>query len=241
MLDVGCGNGALLTRPLAELFPEIAVTGSDTDAPSLAWARAQPPLANLRFVDALEAEDRFDLVIASEVLEHVVRPDMFLRDLRERVAEGGRLIVTVPNGYGPFELMSLVEVGLNRSGAQALLRRVKRAVMRAASPSVDTLAVSPHVNFFARDELERLFEEAGLRRRRYRPRTVFCGYILDEIVRGERIGAANARLADALPGWCASDWMFELEPAETPRPSTWRRGSWASFRKRLNERRWGLA
>jgi hypothetical protein len=59
-------------------------------------------------------------------------------------------------------------------------------------------------------------------------------------LRGPRLIAANARLADRLPHWCAADWMVALRIAGPPRPSTWRRGAWARWRKRLNERRWRI-
>lgn len=241
VLDIGCGSGTQLTRPLAELFPDVTITGTDLDHTSIEWARTQHPPGNLCFQapDEISSEIRYDAVIASEVLEHVEAPDIFLRELRARLAPGGRLIVTVPNGYGPFELMSLVEIGLNRSGLQVLLRRVKRALFGAARPhTIDTLAVSPHVNFFSSRELRQLFADLGLVVVRYRPRTILCGYLLDSALRHRRIAVLNATLADHLPAWCASDWMFELSPVAPPGTPHWRRGAWARLRKRLNECRW---
>jgi SAM-dependent methyltransferase len=232
VLDVGCGSGTQLTRPLAEAFPEVAIVAVDDDAKSIAWAQAQHPPANLRF-DAPEAvEGKFDLVIASEVLEHVAAPDAFLAYLRERVTEGGRLILTVPNGYGSYEWMSLLEVGVTLSGVRRLLRG------RTTPPhEADTLAVSPHVNFFSLCELDELFDAAGLRVTRRRSRTFLCGWQID----GRLPAEWNARIADRLPFSAAADWMFELAIGGVPRPTRWRRGRWARFRKRLNERRWGLA
>jgi SAM-dependent methyltransferase len=232
VLDVGCGSGNQLTRPLAEAFPEVEIVAVDDDAKSIEWARAQQPPANLRFDTPGAVEGRFDLVIASEVLEHVAAPDAFLSELRNRVAEGGRLILTVPNGYGSYEWMSLIEVGVTLSGVRRLLRA------RSTPPrEADTFAVSPHLNFFSLGELEDLFGAAGLRVTRRRPRTFLCGWQIDGRVPPEW----NARIADRLPFRTAADWMFELAAHGTPRSTRWRRGRWARFRKRLNERRWGLA
>jgi SAM-dependent methyltransferase len=232
ILDVGCGSGTQLTRPLAEAFPEIEILAVDDDARSVAWARAQRPPANLRF-DAPDAvEGAFDLVIASEVLEHVVAPDRFLAGLRGRLAPGGRLVLTVPNGYGSYEWMSLLEAGVTLSGVRRLLRS-----RSTPADEADTFAVSPHVNFFSLGELEELFDAAGLRVTRRRPRTFLCGWQID----GRVPAGWNAWVADRLPFRIAADWMFELAAEGTPRPTRWRRGAWARFRKRLNERRWGLA
>lgn len=244
VLDIGCGTGVQLTLPLAKEFPGIEITGVDADERSLAWARENASAANLRYAThgEIAAERRFDLVIASEVLEHVDEPARFLAGLVARIAPGGRLVVTVPNGFGTFEWMALTEVVLHQSGLQSLIRRLLRRGRHApadAAPSV-TLANSPHINFFGFRELGRLFAATGLAVRRYRARTLLCGYIVDSFISRPGLIAWNAAAADRLPAWCASDWMFELEAVRPPGIVDWRRGAWSQLRKRLNEQRWGL-
>jgi 2-polyprenyl-3-methyl-5-hydroxy-6-metoxy-1,4-benzoquinol methylase len=232
ILDFGCGSGTQLTRPLAEAFPAVEILAVDDDARSIAWARRQSPPSNLHFDMPEAIEGVFDLVIASEVLEHVERPDRVLAALRARLGPGGRLVVTVPNGYGSYEWLSLLEAAVTLSGARRLLRR-----RRAAAADRDTLAVSPHVNFFTLGELEELFDAAGLSVQRRRARTLLCGWLID----GHVPVSWNAAIADRLPFRAAANWMFELAAVGAPRPTGWRRGAWARLRKRLNERRWGLA
>jgi SAM-dependent methyltransferase len=232
ILDVGCGSGTQLTRPLAEAFPEIEILAVDDDDASIVWAQGQNPPANLRFAAPSAVDGVFDLVIASEVLEHVEAPDRFLGDLRARLAPGARLVITVPNGYGSYEWLSLLEAAVTLSGVRRLLRG-----RRASAEARDTLAVSPHVNFFSLGELEDLFDSAGLRILRRRARTLLCGWLVD----GRVPASWNAAIADRLPFRAAADWMFELAGNGAPRPARWRRGAWARFRKRLNERRWGIA
>lgn len=243
VLDVGCGTGSQLTVPLARIFPAKTFLGVDSDRASIAEAQSGAP-TNARFGgDDLVAEgDRFDIVIASEVLEHVEEPSAFLAWLSGRLAPGGRLIVTVPNGHGPFEWASLMEVFATLSGVWPALRRMKRAVLGGGqAAAADSLAVSPHVNFFGWDELLILVQEAGLRVVQSRNRTFLCGFLLDQIL--TRLGMLdwNAGIADRLPRGMVSDWMLELEVAGPPRSSGWRRGGWASWRRRLNLRRWSLA
>jgi SAM-dependent methyltransferase len=212
VLDFGCGTGAQLTQPLALAFAEVEFTGADSDAASLEFARRNCAAPKLRYTPAaaLPEQARYDLVIASEVLEHVELPGAFLRGLAARLEKDGRLLLTVPNGYGPFELASFAREALEAAGVLPFLRACKRR-LRAAAPALDTHAFSPHINFFSLRELRAAIAAAGLKVVQFRARTLFCGFGFDRLVRGERLSAWNARLADRLPPQCASDWMFVLE------------------------------
>src|SRR5215813_7703276 len=97
VLDFGCGTGTQLTWPLAKSFPQVSFLGIDSDQTTIDWARKQPVLANLSYAvqDDGGSEQRFDMIIASEVLEHVESPDQLLRQFHNRLADGGRLVVTV--------------------------------------------------------------------------------------------------------------------------------------------------
>ncbi len=98
-LDVGCGAG-LLAEPLARLGAE--VTGVDAAAENVAAAvlHAEGAGLDIRYMAGeLAALDigRFDLVTAMEVLEHVADKPVFLRQLAERLAPGGLLVLSTPN------------------------------------------------------------------------------------------------------------------------------------------------
>jgi SAM-dependent methyltransferase len=244
VLDFGCGTGTQLTWPLAETFPQVSFLGVDSDAGTIAWARRQPALANLTYAteDTSGADRRYDLIIASEVLEHVETPDRLLRHFGDRLNEGGRLVVTIPNGYGPFETMSLIEHLFTLGGVLPVLRGIKHMIL--GKPKIDstqalTLAISPHINFFSLAAMRRLLRDAGFEVVRFRSRTVFCGFIIEWAIRGQLV-SWNARLADHLPAWCASDWMFECVKAsgQLATTSSWRRTWWGRFRRYLSERRW---
>ena len=111
VLDIGCGLGTYVTFPLAKAFPTISFLGVDCDAYSIACAQRQNTLPNLAFIalQEFDVDGQFDLIIASEVIEHVEHPDEFLLDLRGKLTDDGRVVLTLPNGYGPFELMSLLQ------------------------------------------------------------------------------------------------------------------------------------
>ncbi|MEX2642351.1 MAG: methyltransferase domain-containing protein [Acetobacterales bacterium] len=246
VLDVGCGTGTELTLPLARRLPDVRFVAVDDDSVSILHAQAQPDPGNVEFRCAgLPQHETFDAVILSEVIEHVPDPGGFLRAVAGRVRDGGILILTTPNGYGPFEWSQTVESLLWWCGLLGLMRRAKRRyVGSGAGPAAsDTLAVSPHLNFFTRSQVERLMREAGLEPVGFRPRTFLCGFGFDHVLKGSGFYRWNAGVTDRLPGWMASAWMFvgrkSLPPAAAP--EGYRRNGWARFRRRLNERRWGVA
>jgi 2-polyprenyl-3-methyl-5-hydroxy-6-metoxy-1,4-benzoquinol methylase len=98
VLDVGCGEGVLSARWAARLDPG-RVVGIDLEDPKLEAEWAQRERGNLEF-RAMEAEQlqfadgEFDLVAATEVLEHVPDPEIVLREMA-RVGSKN-LLVSVP-------------------------------------------------------------------------------------------------------------------------------------------------
>ncbi|WP_374309572.1 bifunctional 2-polyprenyl-6-hydroxyphenol methylase/3-demethylubiquinol 3-O-methyltransferase UbiG [Methylocella sp.] len=101
LLDAGCGAG-ILAEPLARLGAQ--VTGIDPAAASVAAARAHAEAAGLAIdyrqtsVEALAARgERFDAVLAMEVIEHVRDVAGFLRAAADLTAPGGTLFAATLN------------------------------------------------------------------------------------------------------------------------------------------------
>lgn len=247
VLDIGCGTGSLLTAPLAREFPDIEFLGVEPDEQTIGIARTSQDLPNLKFTPSAETRRQFDLVIASEVLEHVEDPGGFIEFLRGRLRPEGQLILTVPNGYGPMELASFFENILRLSGVFFILRLVWRLVRGTRplcgdtqSDDADSLAVSPHLNFFSFSDLQQIFSGAGLRVLRFQPRTVFCGFGFDQLIRVLGLESPNARIADKLPAMASSDWMFLLRPDKKLGKPAFSRHLDTKVRRYMNEKRWKL-
>lgn len=101
VLDIGCGGG-ILSEPLARLGAE--VVGVDPSQANIAVARAHAEQGELRIdyrvstAEALaDAGERFDLVLAMEVVEHVADVDLFVRRIGEMVKPGGLLVAATIN------------------------------------------------------------------------------------------------------------------------------------------------
>ena len=96
MLDVGCGAGELLAghRDLGW-----SVCGIEPSAKAAAVCRARGLDVHVgTILDApFAVDERFDVIIASHVIEHVREPVVFLRRASELLAPDGRIVLTTPN------------------------------------------------------------------------------------------------------------------------------------------------
>ena len=104
VLEIGVGQGALGYR-LAERYRYV---GLELDEQALAMARSRIVRGTLVHgdLDALGPE-RFDLVVATEVLEHLEDDVAALRQWRERLVPGGAVLLSVPAfaaRFGPWDV-----------------------------------------------------------------------------------------------------------------------------------------
>jgi 2-polyprenyl-6-hydroxyphenyl methylase/3-demethylubiquinone-9 3-methyltransferase len=119
LLDIGCGAG-LMAEPMARLGFE--VVGIDAAAEPIEVARAHAAEGGLAIeyrVATAErvaaAGERFDVVLAMEVVEHVADLDLFLRAATSLVKPGGAFAAATINRTPKSFLFAIV-------GAEYLLR-----------------------------------------------------------------------------------------------------------------------
>ncbi len=96
ILEIGCSGGPLLQRLRAAGYTDL--TGIDVSGPAIELAEARG-VPNVSVMDgaALEFPNaRFDLVIASDVLEHIADEAQALREWTRVLRPGGQLLVYVP-------------------------------------------------------------------------------------------------------------------------------------------------
>ena len=114
VLDIGCGYGAV-ARSIARRVPGASVTGIDMDLPRLEQARRADNPTNLDFVygDALRdlPSGPWEVVVLSNVLEHIEGRVDFLRRLVERTG-ARRMLIRVPLFERHWQLPLRRELGV---------------------------------------------------------------------------------------------------------------------------------
>jgi SAM-dependent methyltransferase len=136
VLDLGCGQGVFT----AELARAGAVaSGVETARAALARARANHPDLDFRLAPMdgpLPLDDcTFEVVWASEVIEHVADTARWLSEVRRVLAPRGRLLVTTPS--------------------HGRLRVALGGIEQFSEPLGD------HLHLYTRRSLERVLEELG--------------------------------------------------------------------------------
>ncbi|MEZ0220667.1 MAG: bifunctional 2-polyprenyl-6-hydroxyphenol methylase/3-demethylubiquinol 3-O-methyltransferase UbiG [Tardiphaga sp.] len=100
MLDIGCGAG-LLCEPFTRLGAQ--VIGIDPSATNIAAAKLHADKGHLSIdyrcttVEEMDVRERFDIVLAMEVIEHVVDVGAFLDRCASMLKPGGLMVVSTLN------------------------------------------------------------------------------------------------------------------------------------------------
>jgi len=155
VLDFGCGNGEAFCSFLARDFEGIDIFAFETDPNNVAELRKLGP--KVKVVDNLEDLRRrnYDLILLTEVLEHVDQPQELLSFLISLLKHEGYLVLSVPNGNGASEWASTF-MNVVRLTIPSVFRR-------GSNGDVFTHSNSPHINFFSLGDLRKIFSRVGIK------------------------------------------------------------------------------
>jgi SAM-dependent methyltransferase len=158
ILDIGCGRGNI-SLPFASL--SYRVTGIDLNADSIDEIKKKNNFNNAEFrvqdATALDINKKYDFIIASEVIEHMEKPEFFLKFLKNVLKEKGFLIITIPNGKSWEERIRKFTTHNERG--QKIKKAIKQKIKKFNS--VQSYANSPHLHFFSLKKFEKLLDQAG--------------------------------------------------------------------------------
>ncbi|MCR9140727.1 MAG: class I SAM-dependent methyltransferase [bacterium] len=134
--DVGAGYGIFLEE-LAKVFPGVKLYGVEP-SPELSERCREAGIETFEGMaeDSGEWAGRFDLVISSEVIEHVFTPRRFVEAVARLVRPGGHMLLT-GLGYEGFDILTLQEKS-------------------------NSIFPPHHINFISIAGFERLFTACGL-------------------------------------------------------------------------------
>ncbi|SFO56707.1 3-demethylubiquinone-9 3-methyltransferase [Bradyrhizobium sp. Ghvi] len=122
VLDIGCGAG-LLCEPLSRLGAQ--VIGVDPSASNIAAAKLHASKSHLAIdyrcttVEEIDPRERFDIVLAMEVVEHVVDVGVFLKRCASMLKPNGLMVVSTLNRNWKSFALAIV-------GAEYVLRWLPR-------------------------------------------------------------------------------------------------------------------
>ncbi|MFM7309750.1 MAG: class I SAM-dependent methyltransferase [Flavobacteriales bacterium] len=210
ILDVGCGTGNI-TIPLG-LLPDADVVGIDMFQPNIDLVRERNSFPNVsvqfsRLSDFDVAD--FDFIIFTEVLEHIPGYRDILEDLSLRMKSSAHILVTIPNGWGPFEWAMTPMYFMRRIGLNGFIGRVKK-LLGKKEPYALNQEIDPHVNFFTRSQLQKDSERFSLQLSEISP-AFFMAPIMETylpFISLQKIAPADYRFAKRLPIGLASGWYF---------------------------------
>jgi len=122
LLEIGCGTSPLL-HDFRSTFT--SYTGCDLDADLIARLSTRYPEGTYHVVD-LDHQDlpsdwvAFDTILATAVIEHLFNLEMVMSRLAERLAVGGRILLTTPTPFGNDIVLPITaRVGLTSADAFA--------------------------------------------------------------------------------------------------------------------------
>jgi len=196
ILDIGCGRGNI-SLPLASLG--YRVHGIDVDPDEVSWVAARNTFPNASFeagdAGKIDFKTQWDIVICSAIFEHLFSPENLFRKLPEIVKRDGIILITIPNGYGPYELFDEVPMRLLSKVYHNFLRR-------------RDISASPHVHKqnFTFKAFTALMNDCGI----YIEKVGHSNFMSfwPVIRRFNFLARIDCKLADLLPHSFVSGWFF---------------------------------
>ena len=163
ILENGCGVG-MYVEHLAPFGGQIHGLEYDFERAAQTGGR-NPNILNAAGENLPYPDNRFDLILSHEVLEHVADDRLAVREMLRVLKPGGRAVIFVPNRGYPFETHGVFWRGKYYFGNKPFVNYLPRAWR-------DRLA--PHVRVYSGRDLARLFE--GLPVKFVERRVVFGAY-----------------------------------------------------------------
>jgi 2-polyprenyl-3-methyl-5-hydroxy-6-metoxy-1,4-benzoquinol methylase len=207
ILEIACGRGGIIF-PLASLGCEVRAFDINKNCVEqiLNYINLNKIKNLIVTVDdgyTFDDGNTYDVVIASEVFEHVLEPLKLAANITRRMMQNSYLILTTPNGYGPWELK-------NRANLIAYFRKWNWLRHQLGKPPYIKGGGADHCQFYTKKALARLFSGFSLRLVDFAKSDSFLT-IFGSLRKNTLLASIDIKLADILPYWFASGWYFVFE------------------------------
>lgn len=173
LLEIGCGEAPLGAAIKARQRSRVVGIELDPDAAAVARKRIDSVYCgDVRHIISI-LDERFDCMVASEILEHVDDPWSLLSELRRLATPGGKLVLSIPNAANASIIGDL------------LAGRFDYTYIG--------LACVGHLRFFTRRSIEEMLTIAGWHLVAMTPQRVASAAGQELLKRLEAAGVAHAR------------------------------------------------
>jgi 2-polyprenyl-3-methyl-5-hydroxy-6-metoxy-1,4-benzoquinol methylase len=207
VLEIACGVGGI-TLPLASLGGRVRALDIHLgDVIELERVAERLGFENVTVTveDALgfDSDERYDVVVASEVFEHLTDPGRLAGVVARHTKPGGVLIVTTPNGYGPWEMANSLR----------LVPRRWNWLRRLLGKEAHDGEGREHEQRYTKGRLLKLFAREGFEVKSF-SNSDFIFTILPPLRRSRFFGTIDTKLGDVVPHWMASGWYMAFRIKE---------------------------
>jgi SAM-dependent methyltransferase len=181
ILDIGCGDGWLIYKLKAvfDKFFQLYFTGIDISGLDIDFANKRKEYfghkdCDFQLMDVgnlLFGSEEFDIVISSEVVEHMEDPKRFFKSVFGILKKDGLVILTTPNAGGSILAKAIRLVDRLSGGGIKKMRKdtepcvvseTERGLSRFSSSGGRTGAGLDHVSVFPLSVWKKLCKEGGL-------------------------------------------------------------------------------
>lgn len=226
ILDLGCGKGAFTSAVSSMQGTE--VYGTDIDLRSIQYAVSQNSNGRAHYfvgnLESLALKHSFDVLICTDVIEHMPDTVRFVHLLNSLLKPDGILLLGVPNAWGPFELLSDFRNGVVRCIRFLKIKKIfsfiHRRMMKDISETQSFNLGSPHVQHFHLGSVVRLFRHSGFKLTGVEP----LSFIIISLLMNTPLGLffkpssklfimlekIDGILVDFMPRTLAGSWLFEI-------------------------------
>ena len=96
ILDIGCGDGVLLSLISQNTLAKLSGIDQDLKSLQIAKTKVKAKFAKASAYKLPFTKNSFNLVIASEVIEHLKTPEKMLKEIKRVLKPKGKVIITTP-------------------------------------------------------------------------------------------------------------------------------------------------
>jgi 2-polyprenyl-3-methyl-5-hydroxy-6-metoxy-1,4-benzoquinol methylase len=227
ILDLGCGKGKFAN--LISQIPGTLVFGIDIDERSIRIAKQECETSNCHYIlgniEDGGIKSKFDIIVCTDVIEHLYDPDQFVHGMCQLLGDRGIILLGVPNGYGPFELISHLRKWLGQVmaifGLKKIFKNVQRKMLDRVAVVQSCNIKSVHVQTFSIPKIKRIYQKYGFRI----TGITNLSFIIMALLLNTPLGViaspstklfmklefVDELVVDFVPWFCSGSWLLRIE------------------------------